>query len=50
MELIKADPESDGKTWTFSLPADSGKNIILRQLKKKNFETPGVEYKLKISG
>ena len=49
MELVNADPDSDGKQWTFTLPAKEDSRIV-RQLRKINTETPGVDYKLKISG
>ena len=46
LEMVGADPDSNGKCWTLTVPADPAKRTM-RQMRKKKHDTPGVEYSLK---
>ena len=49
MQLTNPDADGDGNSWTFTLPAGPDSRII-RQLRKVDYDRPGVEYRLKYAG
>ena len=47
LEMVDADADSEGKCWTLKVAADPNKRV-LRQLRKKKHDTPGIDYSMQV--